>query len=236
MSDAAGRLAELGRRWSLDAAQLRSLASVLELLAADPHAPSTVRDGGVAVDVHIADSLSALALDEVRQARAVADLGSGAGFPGLVLAVALPQASVALVESAARKCEFLERAVAAAAITNGRVVCARAEEWAEGEGASDLVLARALAPLAVLCEYAAPLLELGGTLVAWKGEVTPAEALEGERAAALLGLSGGSAVRSEPYAGSVAHHLHVFRKVAQTPPGFPRRPGVARRRPLGGGG
>jgi 16S rRNA (guanine527-N7)-methyltransferase len=236
VSDAAGRLAELGRQWSLDAVQLRSLASVLELLEADPHAPSTVRDVEAAVDVHIADSLSALALEEVRQARAVADLGSGAGFPGLVLAVALPRASVALVESAARKCEFLERAVAAAAITNARVVCARAEAWVAGEGTSDLVLARALAPLAVLCEYAAPLLELGGTLVAWKGEVTAAEAREGERAAALLGLSARSAVRSEPYAGSVAHHLHVFRKVAQTPPGFPRRPGVARRRPLGGGG
>jgi 16S rRNA (guanine527-N7)-methyltransferase len=116
------------------------------------------------------------------------------------------------------------------------VVCARAEEWSAGAGASDLVLARALAPLAVLCEYAAPLLGLGGTLVAWKGEVSETEALEGERAAAALGLSGASVVRSAPYAGSVAHHLHVFRKIAQTPPGFPRRAGVARRRPLGGGG
>jgi 16S rRNA (guanine527-N7)-methyltransferase len=235
VSEAAGRLAELGRRWGLDAGQLRSLAALLELLERDPHAPSTVRDGAAAVDVHVADSLSALALEQVRRARAVADLGSGAGFPGLVLAVALPQASVALVESAARKCEFLERAVAAAAIANASVVCARAEEWGAGEGANDLVTARALAPLAVLCEYAAPLLAPGGALVAWKGEVTPSEALEGERAAPLVGLRAEGAVRSEPYAGSVAHHLHVFRKVAQTPPGYPRRPGVARRRPLGGG-
>jgi 16S rRNA (guanine527-N7)-methyltransferase len=236
VSDAAGRLAELGQRWNLGTGQLRSLAGVLALLEEDPHAPSTVRDARGAVDIHVADSLSALALEEVRGARAVADLGSGAGFPGLVLAVALPEASVALVESVARKCEFLERAVAAAGIANASVVWARAEEWAAGEGGNDLVLARALAPLAVLCEYASPLLQLGGALVAWKGEVTPSEALEGERAAALLGLRAESVVRSEPYAGSVAHHLHVFRKVAQTPVGYPRRPGVARRRPLGAGG
>jgi 16S rRNA (guanine527-N7)-methyltransferase len=235
VSDGAGRLAELGQRWELDGAQVAALGRLLELLASDEHAPTTVRDAATAVDVHVADSLSALALAEVRGARAVADLGSGAGFPGIVLAVALPRASVALVESASRKCEFLERAAAAAGVANTRVVCARAEQWVEGEGTNDLVVARALAPLAVLCEYAAPLLALDGSLVAWKGEVGAVEALAGGRAAALLGLSSAGAVRGEPYAGSVAHHLHVFRKIAPTPAGYPRRAGVASRRPLGGG-
>ena len=234
MSDAAGRLADLGQRWDLETSQLTALARILELLGADEHAPTTVR-AAAAIDVHLADSLSALALAEVRGARVVADLGSGAGFPGLVLAVALPAASVALVESASRKCEFLERAVAAAGVANARVVCARAEQWTAGEGAHDLVVARALAPLSVLCEYASPLLALDGALVAWKGEVGAAEALAGDRAAGLLGLAPAGAVRVEPYAGSVAHHLHVFRKVAPTPAGYPRRAGVASRRPLGGG-
>lgn len=232
---AAERLAAIAARWELDPAQVSSLAAIVDLMESDEHAPSTVREAGRVVDVHIADSLSALALEPVRAARAIADLGSGAGFPGLVLAVALPPASVALVESAARKCEFLDRAVAAAGAGNARVVCARAEEWSDGAGACDLVVARALAPLAVLCEYAAPLLGLGGTLVAWKGEVAAEESDSGRRAAALLGLESGGAVRSEPYAGSVAHHLHVFRKVAPTPAGYPRRAGVARKRPLGGG-
>jgi 16S rRNA (guanine527-N7)-methyltransferase len=234
VSDAAGPLAELGRRWGLDGTQVAALGRLLELLARDEHAPTTVRDEVTAADVHVADSLSALALAEVRDGRVVADLGSGAGFPGVVLAVALPQASVALVESASRKCEFLERAVAAAGVANARVVCARAEEWVEGEGASDLVVARALAPLAVLCEYAAPLLALDGSLVAWKGEVGAVEARAGDRAAVQLGLSPAGVVRGEPYAGSVAHRLHVFRKIAPTPAGYPRRVGVARRRPLGG--
>ena len=230
----ARRLSALGERWGLAGSQTEALARVLELLRADPLAPSGVR-GATAVDVHVADSLSALALECVAGARAVADLGSGAGFPGLVLAVALADAQVSLVESAARKCEFLQRLCAAAGVGNARVVCTRAEEWMEGIGEHDLVVARALAPLAVVCEYAAPLLALEGSLVAWKGAVSAAEAAAAERGAALLGLRREQVVRSEPYAGSVAHHLHVYRKVTQTPPAYPRRAGMARKRPLGEG-
>jgi 16S rRNA (guanine527-N7)-methyltransferase len=226
-------LRDLGQRWRLAPPQIAALDRVLEFLALDPRAPSSVR-GAVAVDVHVADSLSALGLECVAAASEVADLGSGAGFPGIVLAVALPDARVALVESAARKCEFLERLCSVAGVGNARVVCARAEEWVDGLGAHDLVVVRALAPLATVCEYAAPLLAIGGSLVAWKGAISEAESVAAERAAALLGLRGEQVVRSEPYAGSVAHHLHVYRKAAPTPPGYPRRAGVARKRPLGG--
>jgi len=233
VNDRSLRLAELGRRWALDSGALATLGLIVELLAADPLAPSAV-PADAALDVHVADSLSALALEQVTGARLIADLGSGAGFPGLVLAVALPQARVALVESVARKCEFIERVRSDAGVANAHVVHARAEQWPEGVGRHDLVTARALAPLGVVCEYAAPLLAIGGTLVAWKGAISPTEAQTAQRAAATLGLDSGVVVRSEPYAGSVAHHLHSFRKVAPTPPGFPRRPGVARKRPLGG--
>jgi 16S rRNA (guanine527-N7)-methyltransferase len=226
------RLAGLGCRWRLDAGQLSRLARVLAVLAVDDGAPSAVR-GALALDVHVADSLSGLALECIRNARAIADLGSGVGFPGVVLAIALPQARVALVESAARKCAFLERLCAAAGVANADVVHGRAEEWRAGIGAHDLVVARALAALPVLCEYAAPLLALDGSLVAWKGAVADPEATAGARAAGALGLSAPRAIRIEPYAGSVAHQLYVFRKVAPTPPGFPRRAGAARKRPLG---
>jgi len=234
VSDTASRLAELGARWSLDGGQTAALAHALELLATDPLAPSAVT-GAAAVDVHVADSPSALALEPVAQAREIADLGSGAGFPGLALAVALPNARVALVESNARRCEFLARLCAAAGAENARVVHARAEQWPDGLGRHDLVSARALAPLGVVCEYAAPLLAVGGALVAWKGAISAAESAAAAQAATQLGLRAGEVVRTEPYAGSVAHHLHLYRKVAQTPPGYPRRPGVARRRPIGGG-
>lgn len=227
------RLVELGARWELDAGQLAQLARVLEVLADDASAPTTVRTTA-AVDVHIADSLSGLQLDCVRDARAIADLGSGAGFPGIVLAIALPSASVALVESAARKCAFLEALAHAACVANVRVVCARVEDWREGLAVHDLVVARALARLDVVCEYAAPLLTVGGSLVAWKGSVADGEAEAAARAAELLGLGVGRTVRSEPYSGSVAHHLHVFRKTQETPAAYPRRTGVAAKRPLGG--
>ncbi|MGD1050465.1 MAG: 16S rRNA (guanine(527)-N(7))-methyltransferase RsmG [Solirubrobacteraceae bacterium] len=233
MTAGASRLRELGERWSLDSRQLATLERIVEMLVSDPLAPSAVAPDAV-LDVHVADSLSALALPEVTRARTVADLGSGAGFPGLALAVALPRARVALVESVSRKCRFLERVCSGAGVENAHVVHARAERWPDGLGRHDLVTARALAPLAVLCEYAAPLLASGGTLVAWKGEIGLSEAQMGERAASLLGLEPGGVVRTEPYAGSVAHHLHSYRKVAPTPPGYPRRPGVARKRPLGG--
>lgn len=233
MTAAQARLHELSERWDLDGAQTAALGRALELLLSDPLAPSAVR-GADAVDVHIADSLSALALEPVRSARAIADLGSGAGFPGIALAVALPRARVALVESAARRSEFLARLCAAAGVQNARVVHARAEQWPDGLGAHDLVTARALAPLGVVCEYAAPLLAPAGTLVAWKGVLGAGEAAAALRAAAQLGLRAEQVVRAAPYAGSVSHHLHIYRKVAATPPGYPRRVGVARKRPLGG--
>jgi 16S rRNA (guanine527-N7)-methyltransferase len=230
---AAERLDALAARFRLAPPARTSLARILELLAADPNAPTTVRDPDSAVEVHVADSLTALELSCVADARAIADIGSGAGFPGAVLACALRRADVALVESSARKCAFLERLCEYAAIPGATVVHSRVEEWRAGTATRDLVVARALATLAVICEYAAPLLAVGGALVAWKGAVPEEEALAGARAAEALGLEAGEVVRTEPYAGSVAHHLHVYRKVRETPPGFPRRPGVAVRRPLG---
>jgi 16S rRNA (guanine527-N7)-methyltransferase len=227
------RLRALGERWALSTDQIAALGRALDLLATDPHAPTAVR-GAQAVDIHAADSLTALALEPVRSAQAIADLGSGAGFPGLALAIALPQARVALVESAARKCDFLERICAVAGAPNAHVVHARAEAWPQGLGVHDLVTARALAPLAVVLEYAAPLLARGGALVAWKGALSQTESGDASRSAAMLGMAGADVIRSSPYAGSVAHHLHVYTKVTPTPAGFPRRPGLARRRPLGG--
>jgi 16S rRNA (guanine527-N7)-methyltransferase len=94
------------------------------------------------------------------------------------------------------------------------------------------VTARALASLPVLCEYAAPLLDMGGALVAWKGAVTEREATDGLAAAAELGLKSDGIRRVEPYAGARDHTLHVFRKTAATPERFPRRPGIAAKRPL----
>ena len=209
-----------------------ALAVILELEAEDPTASTTVRDPTIAVDRHVADSLVALDLAAVRDARQIVDIGSGAGWPGLALAAALPDAHVILLESASRHCRYLERAIAIAALANVGVVHARAESWPDGIGRHDLATARALAALPVICEYAAPLLASAGSLVAWKGVVDDREAEDGTAAAVELGLEPVDVRRVEPYAGARGHTLHVFRKAAPTPDRFPRRPGIATKRPL----
>ena len=221
-------------RFGLDPPARDKLASLLDVLACDEHAPTTVSDPARAADVHLADSLVALELAEVRRALAVADLGAGAGFPGLALAIALPGARVTLVEASGRKCSFLIRLVEAVGLANVDVVSERAEAWEPGRGRCDLVTARALGPLALIAEYAAPLLALGGTAVAWKGRRDAGEEEAAAQAARELGLDGPRASAAVPYPGSRDRHLHRFDKVAETPARFPRRPGMARKRPLGG--
>lgn len=173
-------------------------------------------------------------MPELRDALRIADIGSGAGFPGLPLALALPAAQVDLIESARRKCEVIDRLAGAAGIENARSLPARAEEWAAGEGreAYDAVTVRAVASLPTLVEYAAPLLRVGGVLVAWKGARDDDEERAGAAAAGQLGMSGGTVVRVVPFEGARHRHLHVFTKLDPTPERFPRRAGMARKRPL----
>jgi 16S rRNA (guanine527-N7)-methyltransferase len=209
------------------------LAAILELQAHDLTASTTIRDPRAAVDRHVADSLSALELPFVAGARRVADLGSGAGWPGLALAAVLVEAQVSLVESAIRHCRYLERAVEVSGLTNVTVVNARAETWPEGLGVHDLVTARALGALPVILEYAAPLLAEGGHVVAWKGAASDEEVAAGASAAAILGLETRGMLFVTPFPGARDHTLHSFCKIAPTPSRFPRRPGMATKRPLG---
>ncbi|MBV9335712.1 MAG: 16S rRNA (guanine(527)-N(7))-methyltransferase RsmG [Solirubrobacterales bacterium] len=223
----------LAARYGLSNEAVGQLRQLQRLLVEDPLAPTAVRDPRKVIDDHLADSLVALELGVVRDALTVADLGSGAGVPGLPLAIALSSAEVALVESAGRKRAFLERAVVVCGVANVRVVHARAESWREGLGAYGLVTARALAPLEVVVEYAAPLLLLGGTLVAWRGRRDPAAERAAATAAAQIGLEPAGVLPVKPYPTSESRHLHLMSKVRETPPRFPRRPGMALKRPLG---
>lgn len=233
MPSVADALSALAERFGLSEEATRQIREFHRLLVDDPHAPTAVRDPRKVIDDHLADSLVALDLDAVRSAGTLADLGSGAGVPGLPLAIALPSVSVALVESAARKCAFLERAITRCGVANARAVHARAESWSEGIESFDVVTARALAPLEVVAEYAAPLLVVGGALVVWRGLRDPAAEAAASRAADTLGLEPGQIVPVKPYPAAQSRHLHLMSKVTQTPSGFPRRPGMAVKRPLG---
>ncbi len=226
-------MSALARRHGLDQAAVRKLARLQALLAEDPRAPTAVRDPGAILADHLADSLVALEVPEVRQARWVVDIGSGAGLPGLPLAMAIPRAHVVLVESVSRKCVFIQAAVETCEVQNVDVVQARAESWRDGLGRFDLGLTRAVAALEVVLEYAAPLMAVGGTFVAWRGHRDFQAERRAARAAELLGLAPVGVQQARPYPAARDRYLHLFSKVMATPSRFPRRPGAAAKRPLG---
>ena len=207
-------------------------------LESEPDPPTKLL-GEEAVEGHVADSLSGIEVAELGAARRIADVGSGAGFPGLVLAIALSPARIDLIESQGRKTAVIDRLLQAAQVENARSVTSRAEEWAGkpppfgGRESYDAVTARAVAPLGVLAEYASPLLREGGVLVAWKGARDASEEAAADAAAGKLGLQVREPLRVQPFASARERHLHVLVKTRPTPEGFPRRPGMAGKRPLG---
>jgi 16S rRNA (guanine527-N7)-methyltransferase len=221
-----GRLDEEGRR---------RLGVVLQLLEAERASVSSVTAPDRAWRVHVDDSLTGLEVAALAEAERIADVGAGAGFPGLPLAVALPAARVDLIESIGRKCAFIERAIAAAEIGNARALHARSEEVASGAGREeyDAVTARAVGRLSTLAELASPLLREDGVLVAWKGRRDGEEEAQLERAAAALAMRPEAVLEVGEIAGSRHRHLHVVRKSGPTPAELPRRAGMAKKRPRG---
>jgi 16S rRNA (guanine527-N7)-methyltransferase len=219
---------------ALDGEARGRLQVVLDLLAKERASVSSVVDER-AWQVHVADSLTGLEVQELREAERVADIGAGAGFPGLVLAIALAGARVDLVESVGRKCEFMRRAAAEAAIANATVRNLRSEDWASAEGREtyEVVTARAVGRLSTLAELASPLLEPNGVLIAWKGKRDPDEERQLANAAEALAMKPEQILDVGDRAGSQHRHLHVIRKSGPTPADLPRRPGMAKKRPRG---
>jgi 16S rRNA (guanine527-N7)-methyltransferase len=184
---------------------------------------TAVSDRNEARRVHVDDALAAAEhLDE----GPVVDVGSGGGSPGIPIAVARPDLQVDLLEAQRRKCAFLE--AVAAEFPNVSVVCARAEEHGRGAGrdAYGAVVAQALAPPPVALEWCLPLARVGGRAVLLAGEV------DLEQAAVVAEALGGGPPGLVPLPGSDRRSLLVVPKVGPTPERFPRRPGVARKRPL----
>jgi 16S rRNA (guanine527-N7)-methyltransferase len=176
---------------------------------------TAVADPVEARRVHLDESLAAVPFVE-RYAGLVVDVGSGGGAPGLPIAAALPAREVVLLEATRRKCDFLESLVRS--FPNVRVVCGRAEEQETEQ--FGVAVAKALAPPPVAAEWCLPLVAVGGAAILLVGPSADAGAVG--RVSEQLG--GG-----EP---EVHPGLLVLPKLAPTPPGFPRRAGVARKRPL----
>ena len=191
---------------------MTDLAGWLAAVVAAPGL-TAIRDVGEARRVLLDDSLRGLPLVE-RFEGPLVDVGSGGGAPGIPLAAALPDREVVLLEAERRKCDFLETW----APPNARVVWGRAEEQeADWAGAA---VAKALAQPPTAVEWCLPLVREGGAVVLWVGP-----SAEPERVARVADRIGGRLDDSPP-------GFLVVRKVAPTPPGFPRRVGVAKKRPL----
>jgi 16S rRNA (guanine527-N7)-methyltransferase len=219
----------------LSPAARRSLETVLELLAEERASVSSVVDER-AWRVHVVDSLTGLEVPELREATRVADIGAGAGFPGLALAAALPDARIDLIESVGRKTAFITTAGKEAGLANAFAITARAEDVAREQAAResyDVVTARAVGRLSTLAELASPLLKPNGVLVAWKGKRDEEEEQQMARASVSLAMTPERILDVGHRAGSEHRHLHVLRKSAPTPTDLPRKSGMAKKRPRG---
>jgi 16S rRNA (guanine527-N7)-methyltransferase len=163
------------------------------------------------------------------------DIGAGAGFPGLPLKIVCPALQLTLLEATGKKVRFLEHIVSRLGLADVEVIKGRAEEW--GRDAAhreryDLALARAVAELPVLVEYALPFCRLGGLFVAQKGAEADAEAKAAEGAMATLGGALRRIVHLDLPHLAEARSLVIIEKIAATPEKYPRRPGIPSKRPL----
>ena len=184
---------------------------------------------------HFLDSLSLLPCLGETSGKHLIDVGTGAGFPGLPLAMARPDLQVTLLEATGKKLAFIDEMARMLKLKNARTLHARAEEAGQMPGEREryeYVTARAVARLPVLAEYLLPLARVGGLCIAMKGETATQEAQDARRALAMLGGSLRSIEEVELPGVEGRHYLVLIDKVRPTPAEYPRRPGLPNRSPL----
>lgn len=203
---------------------------------------SGIRDSGQVLEKMFLDSLGCWRGEWIRAGDGVLDLGSGAGFPGLVLAISAPflgrSCRVTLVESAAKKVRFLEHAIRTLGVENAVAVSGRSETLGrdrEFRERFQVCVSRGVAELRVVLELMVPFVEVGGICLAMKGPRVEAELTSCQGALQELGAVVETVHRySLPFSGD-SRSIVVIRKTVPTHERFPRRPGIAGKRPLGAG-
>lgn len=208
-----------------------------ELLAWNAHTNLTAITEPEAVLVrHHLDSLSLLKAVKLEAGMRVADVGTGAGFPGLPLHIAVDGLYTTLIEATGKKVKFCTHVAETLGLKRVTVLHARAEEAGQishQRGKYDVVVARAVARLPVLLEYLLPLAKVGGVCVAMKGVTAQQEADDSAKALSSLG---GELVKIEPVelpGLPEPHFLVVVKKVKSTPGVYPRKPGIPSKDPIG---
>lgn len=186
---------------------------------------------------HFLDSLSLLRSipAEKMKGRKLMDVGTGAGFPGLVLAIAVPKLQVVLMDSLNKRIRFLNDTLAKVGVTNAIALHARAEELArqkEYREQFDLVTSRAVANLSTLCEYDLPFVRIGGIFVSYKAEKAEEETKAAGRAISILGGKKEEVDQFTLPGTDYERSLIVVKKVRSTPGHYPRKAGTPSKEPL----
>lgn len=179
--------------------------------------------------LHLLDSLTVLTMAELKGKRVI-DVGCGAGFPGVPLAIACPEARVTLLDSLGKRMHWLESVLPELGV-DARCVTARAEEAVKDcRETYDFAVSRAVARLNILLEMTAPYVRVGGAVLAMKGSAAREELAEAKNAVKKLGLRV-EEIRDFPIGGAV-HSVILLRKIAPTPPQYPRRYAKIKQSPL----
>lgn len=232
--------ATLGIR--LDAGQLQQLGGYVDLLLAANQRLNLTRivEPGEVERRHLLDALCCAVpcLDGLRggASQRWLDVGSGGGMPGVPLAIAFPRLEMTLLESVGKKAAFLRETVQSLRLTGVSVLSVRAEEAAREHAhrdSYDVVVARALAPLPVALELCLPFVRVGGIVVLPRGSDLAAQLQAGEAAASALGAHLRPPIPLDVPGLPVGRSLVVADKLNPTPERYPRRPGMAAKRPLG---
>ena len=180
--------------------------------------------------LHLLDSLTLLCCADLK-GKQIVDVGCGAGFPGMPLAIACPEAKITLLDSLAKRMNWLDTVLPELGITNARTLTARAEEAvATRREKFDFATSRAVARLNILLELTAPYVRVGGKVLAMKGAAAREELAEAKNAIKRLGLQL-EEVRDFPIDGT-NHSVIILKKVAPTPPQYPRRYAKIKQSPL----
>lgn len=189
------------------------------------------------IDRHYVDSLMALTVPGlIPQTGRLIDVGTGAGLPGMPLALACPDLQVTLMDALQKRLTFLQAVIDELGLTNVTLVHARAEDGARQPGLReqfDVAVARAVAPLSVLSEYLLPYVKVGGHALCWKGPALDEELAQGRRAAFLLGGHAEEAVPYEISGRDWSHRLLKIAKKQKTARQYPRKAGMPVKKPLG---
>lgn len=226
---------ELAARYGMEPAQISRFQTLLEqLIAQGDRGLTAVSRPESIYRVHFLDSLWLLNLPEIRLAGSVVDIGSGAGLPGLPLAIALPATRVTMLEANHRKSAFIAAMIGRLGLANASVLAARAEDAGRTglREAFDVALARAVGSLPEVLEYALPLIGLGGHALLQRGAREKGDDAAARAAAAQLGGELLRIEKAQPYPEASDLHIWVWKKAAATPDRYPRRAGMPRKRPL----